>query len=219
MDDDGEIRKAICYQKDANELHIWFKFEDMISAFKKWEIPTPSYYFNGKRWSPNMKNEYAHLEKDNKNIPNPQTKKYNNKKTDSRYSNNNRSNNHEKEEDRKDDRQEHRYYKDEDYWVRSNREALDEMYGNHNNYRVGAGRGSVPQDDSRGYDHHSTGARSRPQSRRSDSPRRYDDDYRDYSRERYRDRRHSERSNSRERRKNSDMDRDRKASYGNKGRY
>ena len=219
VDEDGEIRKAICYQKDGNELNIWFKYEDIMNAFTNWVTPTPSYYFNGKRWNPGMRYEYAHLEDNTKNNPNPNSKKNNSKKKDSRYTKKDRSNNDDEEEGKQDRRQEHKHHKDEDYWARSNEEALDEMYGYPQNIRAGAGRGSIPHDSSRDHDHHNSENRSRHQNRRDDSPRRHSNDYRDYSRDRYRNRRHSDRSNSRERRRNYEMDSDRKASYGNKGRY
>ena len=60
VDEDGIIRKAICYQKDANELYIWFKYEEIMDTFTNWVTPTPSYYFNGRRWGPDMRKEYAH---------------------------------------------------------------------------------------------------------------------------------------------------------------
>ena len=39
---DGEIRKAICYQRDASFLNIWFDYEDIMLAFPHWVTPTPS---------------------------------------------------------------------------------------------------------------------------------------------------------------------------------
>ena len=43
IDVDGEIKKAICYQKDASLLQIWFDFADIMQAFPHWVTPTPSY--------------------------------------------------------------------------------------------------------------------------------------------------------------------------------
>merc|ERR1711874_882902 len=68
-------------------------------------------------------------------------------------------------------------------------------------------------------DHSRDRYRHRRHSDRSNSrERRGRDHYRDHSRDRHRYRRYSDRSNSRERRRNYEEDRDRKASYGSKGR-
>ena len=220
VDEDGVVQKAICYQKDGNELNIWFKFDEVMDVYEKWEIPTLPFYYNTKKWVPRMRNEYIpEMTDDNKKAPKYDNGKYSYRKNDSRNPSKSRRNNPDKDdEDRQDRRQEQRYYKDEDYWVRSNKEILDEKYDDPQHRRVGTGRGSVPHDDPREHDYHNTGARPRPQRRRRDSPRRYSDEYRDYSRDRNRDRRYSDRSSSRER-GNSEKDRDRKSSYGNKGRY
>ena len=63
INEDGEIKKAICYQKDASLLQIWFDFDDIMQAFPHWVTPTPSYYFNSRRFNTDIKKEYAHLEK------------------------------------------------------------------------------------------------------------------------------------------------------------
>ena len=61
--EDGVIRKAVCYQKEASALYIWFRYEDILETFTNWVTPTPSYYFNGRKWNAEMRKEYAHLEK------------------------------------------------------------------------------------------------------------------------------------------------------------
>ena len=63
IDEEGDIKKAVCYQRDASALFVWFKYEDMTKAFPHWVTPTPSYYFNGRRWLNDLKKDYAHLEK------------------------------------------------------------------------------------------------------------------------------------------------------------
>ena len=49
IDEEGNIRKAICYQKDASAFFIWFNYEDIMDTFTNWITPTRPYYFNGKR--------------------------------------------------------------------------------------------------------------------------------------------------------------------------
>ena len=41
IDTDGIIKKAICYQKNANEFNIWFNYEDIINVFTNWVTPSP----------------------------------------------------------------------------------------------------------------------------------------------------------------------------------
>merc|ERR1711874_530823 len=173
VDEDGTIKKAICYQKDANALYILFNYEDIMDTFTNWITPTPSYYFNGKRWSSEMRKEYAHLEKSGTNKKDPgYTKKYNNNTND----------------------------KEGENWTRKNEEALDDIHGYSQNTRSGAGRGSIPQERQREAVYHSSD--NRPRYRREDSPRRISRDHsRDQSRDRYRYRRYSDRSSSREKKR------------------
>ena len=159
--EDGVIRKAVCYQKEASALYIWFRYEDILETFTNWVTPTPSYYFNGRKWNAEMRKEYAHLEK---NATGYTRKNINNSNKD---------------------RQTEDWSKKTDEDSQSN--------------NSGAGRGY--------------------RYRRDESARRAPrDQSRDMSRERYRHRRHSDRSSSPDRRRNFDDDRHRKTSYG-KGRY
>ena len=149
-----------------------------------------------------MRKEYAHLEESTRSNQN-NNKKSGNKKKDPRYTKKGKNSNN--DEDGED-------------WASKNDEALDEMYGYPQNIRAGAGRGSIPHERQRESGYYSSD--NRPRHRRDESPRRPSRDHsRDHSRDRYRHRRHSDRSNSRERRRNYEEDRERKASYGNKGRY
>ena len=40
-----------------------------MTAFPHWVTPTPSYYFNGRRWNNDLRKDYAHLEKDAQTYP------------------------------------------------------------------------------------------------------------------------------------------------------
>merc|ERR1711874_291392 len=49
-DEDGIIRKAVCYEKIDTKLNIWYRFGDIQRFYPNWDIPKPSLFYNGKRW-------------------------------------------------------------------------------------------------------------------------------------------------------------------------
>ena len=50
IDEDGNIRKAVCYATQDIDLKVWFRYEDMLLSHPHWQIPSPSIYFNRKKW-------------------------------------------------------------------------------------------------------------------------------------------------------------------------
>ena len=69
IDIDGKIRRAVSYGEEEAKLNVWFDLDDIKAAFPNWQIPTPSLYYNGKRFNPNMRRKGA----DNPGTqPNPQ---------------------------------------------------------------------------------------------------------------------------------------------------
>ena len=240
VDTEGVMRKAICYKKDDKDMNIWFKFEELNNAYENWILPDPPYYYNTQRWNSKMRVEYnTEKEEETQQIPkinkkNMTWKKKENKKQNTSSGPTSQQERHslDYEEDRRQDRRQeyrredqHSYYKDQDYWERSNRKELSNMYDDPDNRRLGSGRGSVsyddPREDPRDPGYHSSGSRPRPQreQRRDTSRDRYRDEYRDSSRDRNRNRRYSDRSNSRERGRNYGAERARRSGYGNSGRF
>ena len=52
IDEEGQIRKAVCYTTQDTDMKVWFKFEEMMLTHPHWEIPKPSIFFNGRKWKP-----------------------------------------------------------------------------------------------------------------------------------------------------------------------
>ena len=50
IDEEGEIRKGVCYSKSASDLEVWFREEDFKESHPFWEIPKIPDFFNGKVW-------------------------------------------------------------------------------------------------------------------------------------------------------------------------
>ena len=55
IDEQGNIKRAVCYATNAEGLKCWFRYEDMILSHPYWYIPNPSLFYNGKKWKPELK--------------------------------------------------------------------------------------------------------------------------------------------------------------------
>ena len=66
MDEEGNIRKAVCYATKEEDFKTWFKFEDMMVTYPYWFIPNPSIFYNGKRFNPDIKKWMGKKEKKEK---------------------------------------------------------------------------------------------------------------------------------------------------------
>ena len=50
IDEEGEIKKGVCYSKSASDLEVWFREEDFKVSHPFWEIPKVPEFFNQKVW-------------------------------------------------------------------------------------------------------------------------------------------------------------------------
>merc|ERR1711913_236504 len=50
IDEEGVIRKAICYERIDLKLEVWYRYGDIQQYYPNWEIHKPSLFYNGKRW-------------------------------------------------------------------------------------------------------------------------------------------------------------------------
>ena len=55
IDLDGNIRRAVSYGDDETKLKVWFDIEEMKDAFPYWNIPNPSIFYNGKKFSSGLR--------------------------------------------------------------------------------------------------------------------------------------------------------------------
>ena len=68
IDEEGDIRRAVCYGKENKELYVWFEFEEMMVTFPYWVIPNPTIYFNGKKFNPDVKKWQVKNDKKNDSV-------------------------------------------------------------------------------------------------------------------------------------------------------
>ena len=52
---DGVIERSLSYGDDETKLKVWYDLTEMLAAFPHWEVPSPSLYFNTKKFNPNRK--------------------------------------------------------------------------------------------------------------------------------------------------------------------
>ena len=64
----GKIRRAVSYGDDETKIKEWFNIEDVMKAFPNWNIPNPSPYYNGKKFSPGYRRKGGV-----KTVPKPHT--------------------------------------------------------------------------------------------------------------------------------------------------
>ena len=56
IDEDGVIRSAVAYGDEDIKLTIWFDMEEMTRCLVKWVLPEVPFYWNSKKWKPNLRN-------------------------------------------------------------------------------------------------------------------------------------------------------------------
>ena len=57
IDLEGRIRRAVSYGNEEIKLKVWFNIEDLKAAFPNWYIPSPSPYYNGRKFSPGQRRQ------------------------------------------------------------------------------------------------------------------------------------------------------------------
>ena len=55
IDIDGNIKKALSYGDDETKLKVWFDLGEMLEAFPHWKIPSPSIFFNTRKFNTSIK--------------------------------------------------------------------------------------------------------------------------------------------------------------------
>ena len=50
IDEEGEIKEAVCHTKSADDMEVWFRREDFRVSHPNWEIPKIPVFFNQKVW-------------------------------------------------------------------------------------------------------------------------------------------------------------------------
>merc|ERR1711874_28895 len=50
IDEEGVIRKAVCYGRINLQLKVWYRYGDIQQYYPNWKICKPSLFYNGKRW-------------------------------------------------------------------------------------------------------------------------------------------------------------------------
>ena len=247
IDTEGNQKYAICYTKTNKDLNIWFDVEEMREAFDNWVLPDLPYYYNTRRWDGKLRKEYLEKEEEEKKqMPKIESKKthparQNNADQEDRRRKDNRQdddywdrNNQQALREIWGESGQRRWSpsygrgstppdssRDEPRDSRDTREPREPRDSRDEPKEPREPRESRDSRDSRDSDHYESGARPRPQreKRRRDNLRgRYREEYRDSSWDRNRDRRYVDRSNSRERRDDRGVDRDRRPSYGRRGR-
>ena len=71
IDLEGKIRRAVSYGEEEAKLNVWFNIEDIKTAFPNWLIPTPSPFYNGRRFNPSLRRHAKGVGNPGPN-PNPQ---------------------------------------------------------------------------------------------------------------------------------------------------
>ena len=71
IDEDGIIKKAVCYETVDTRLKVWYRFGDIQRFYPNWDIPKPSLFYNGKKWREDTPH---YLNKEKKKAKNPQAK-------------------------------------------------------------------------------------------------------------------------------------------------
>ena len=52
---DGVIERSLSYGDDETKLKVWYDATEMLAAFPHWNIPSPSLYYNTRKFNPNRK--------------------------------------------------------------------------------------------------------------------------------------------------------------------
>merc|ERR1711874_875230 len=73
IDEEGVIRKAVCYERIDLKLEVWYRYGDIQQYYPNWEIHKPSLFYNGKRWRDDVPH-YLNKAKKAKNVQNNQKK-------------------------------------------------------------------------------------------------------------------------------------------------
>ena len=55
IDQEGNIKKAVCYGIAAENLKVWYRMEDMLEVFPQWVLPDPNPFYNGRKFNKNLK--------------------------------------------------------------------------------------------------------------------------------------------------------------------
>ena len=66
IDIDGQIKQALCYGDEAEQLNTWFNLDEVLKVYSKWKMTTPSNFFNNRKftrtarrdWQENKKKDY-----------------------------------------------------------------------------------------------------------------------------------------------------------------
>ena len=67
IDTDGQIKKALSYGEETNQLKVWYDLEEVLKTFSKWKMPTPSNFFNSQKFNRNARKD---LQENKKNVVN-----------------------------------------------------------------------------------------------------------------------------------------------------
>merc|ERR1711895_371008 len=73
VDEEGVIRKAVCYGRINLQLKVWYRYGDIQQYYPNWKIYKPSLFYNGKRWREDAPH-YLNKAKKAKNVLNNQKK-------------------------------------------------------------------------------------------------------------------------------------------------
>merc|ERR1711874_813403 len=73
IDEEGVIRKAVCYERIDLKLEVWYRYGDIQQYYPNWEIHKPSLFYNVKRWRDDVPH-YLNKAKKAKNVANNQKK-------------------------------------------------------------------------------------------------------------------------------------------------
>ena len=68
IDLNGNIKKALSYGIDKDNLGPWYNLEEVRKTFPKWEIPDPPRYYNNKNFNPQIRRDLADNRQDKKEI-------------------------------------------------------------------------------------------------------------------------------------------------------
>ena len=52
---DGVIERSLSYGDDETKLKVWYDITEILAAFPHWSVPSPSLYYNSKKFNPNRK--------------------------------------------------------------------------------------------------------------------------------------------------------------------
>ena len=190
----GEIKKAVAYGKDTGAMKIWYDYEELKNDLETWIFPEVPYFYNNKKWNNKMRKEHEKLENE-LNMEREDSRKGQSQKSRGYESRKGDSENY-YHRDRRNHSQNPRHYSD---WEDDSSDIPHSEVGRSS----GVGRASNLTRRER-ESNPGQGHRRRSKSRDRDS--------------RYKDGRYSDRSQSRERRRDNGAERARKYHYGGSGR-